>query len=88
MIAARRQLARDFGNLRLSSATVRHPSDGRRDAEGPGRPIQRPLTFRCYASAMRLMIFLFAVVFLIIVDQAWFGGHYTSMLARLLRQWV
>jgi hypothetical protein len=36
---------------------------------------------------MRLMIFLFALVFLIIVDQAWFSGHYLSMLARLLRQW-
>jgi len=36
---------------------------------------------------MRLMIVLFAIVFLIIVDQAWFGGHYTSMLARMLRQW-
>jgi hypothetical protein len=36
---------------------------------------------------MRLMIVLFVIVFLIIVDQAWFGGHYTSMLARMLRQW-
>jgi hypothetical protein len=41
-------------------------------------------TFR----AMRLMIFLFALVFLVIVDQAWFGGHYTSMVARMLRQWI
>jgi hypothetical protein len=52
------------------------------------RRFKRRLRFVCYASAMRLMIFLFAIVFLIIVDQAWFGGHYTSMLARLLRQWV
>jgi hypothetical protein len=36
---------------------------------------------------MRLMIVLFIAVFLIIVDQAWYGGHYLSMIARLLRQW-
>jgi hypothetical protein len=36
---------------------------------------------------MRLMIVLFTVVFLMIVDQAWFSGHYLSMLVRLLRQW-
>ena len=35
---------------------------------------------------MRLMIVLFVGVFLIIVDQAWFSGHYLSLLARMLRQ--
>ena len=35
---------------------------------------------------MRLMIVLFIAVFLIILDQAWFGGHYLSMIARMLRQ--
>ena len=31
------------------------------------------------------MIVLFVAVFLIIVDQAWFGGHYLSLIARGLR---
>jgi hypothetical protein len=34
---------------------------------------------------MRLMIVIFVAVFLIIVDQAWFSGHYLSLLARGLR---
>jgi hypothetical protein len=31
---------------------------------------------------MRLMIALFLLVFLIILDQTWFGGHYLNMAAR------
>jgi hypothetical protein len=34
---------------------------------------------------MRLMIVLFVLVFLIILDQAWFGGHYLDMVARTTR---
>jgi len=40
------------------------------------------------AKLMQWVVGIFAVVVMLIVDQAWYYGHYTALLARLLSRWI